>query len=140
MFPPSVNDSPGRELGLVLVGFAALALLLACIGIYGVIAYSVSQRTQEIGVRMALGASRSHVTSLFLFRAGRWAAIGTIAGLGLSALLANLLRAQLYGVQPGEVSIYLTATLLLLVPALAASYWPARRAARVEPVQALRAD
>ncbi len=125
---------------LLLVGFAALALILACIGIYGVIAYSVTQRTHEIGVRIALGASRQQVTSLFLLRAGKWAAIGAGLGLGLSLALANVLRAQLFGVEPNSPMIYLSATLLLLVPVLFASYWPARRAARVEPVQALRSE
>jgi putative ABC transport system permease protein len=125
---------------LLLVGFAALALILACIGIYGVIAYSVTQRTQEIGVRMALGASRQQVTSMFLLRAGKWAAAGGVCGLGLSVALANVLRAQLYGVQPGNATFYLFATLVLVVPVLFASYWPARRAARVEPVQALRSE
>lgn len=124
----------------LLIGFAALALILACIGIYGVIAYSVTQRTQEIGVRMALGASRQQVTSLFLLRAGKWAAIGAGLGICLSLALANVLRAQLFGVQPNSPLIYLSATLVLLVPVLFASYWPARRAARIEPVQALRAE
>jgi putative ABC transport system permease protein len=125
---------------LLLAGFATVALILACIGIYGVIAYSVTQRTQEIGVRMALGASRQQVTVLFLLRAGKWAAVGGACGLGLSVALGNVLRAQLYGVQPGSATIYLFATMVLLVPVLFASYWPARRAARVEPVQALRSE
>jgi macrolide transport system ATP-binding/permease protein len=89
---------------------------------------------------MALGASRQQVTSMFLLRAGKWAAAGGVCGLGLSVALANVLRAQLYGVQPGNATIYLFATLALLVPVLFASYWPARRAARVEPVQALRSE
>jgi ABC-type antimicrobial peptide transport system permease subunit len=125
---------------LLLMAFATLALILACIGIYGVIAYSVSQRTQEIGVRMALGASPQQVTSLFLVRAGKWAAAGAVVGLGLSVVLANVLRAQLYGVRPTSAFIYVCATLVLLVPVLVASYWPARKAARIEPVEALRAD
>ncbi|HWZ11833.1 MAG TPA: FtsX-like permease family protein [Acidobacteriaceae bacterium] len=89
---------------------------------------------------LAPGASRRQVTSLFLLLAGKWAAVGGVCGLGLSVALGNVLRAQLYGVQPGSATIYLFATMVLLVPVLFASYWPARRAARVEPVQALRSE
>jgi ABC-type antimicrobial peptide transport system permease subunit len=109
--------------------------------------YAIRQLRKSPGftiavLTLALGASRRQVTVLFLLRAGKWAAVGGACGLGLSVALAYVLRAQLYGVQPGSATIYLFATLILLVPVLFASYWPARRAARVEPVQvqALRSE
>ena len=108
--------------------------------------YAIRQLRKSSGfmttavLTLAPGASRRQVTALFPLRAGTWAAVGGVCGLGLSVALANVLRAQLYGVQPGNATIYLFATLVLLVPVLFASYWPARRAARVEPVQALRSE
>ena len=128
---PRVNTS-------LLVAFALLATLLAAVGIYGVIAYSVTRRTQEIGVRMALGASRSHIARLFLARVTRWAAAGAVAGLALAWGGARLLTTELYGVGATDASIYLGTLLMLALPVLAASWWPARRAAMTEPSQALR--
>lgn len=124
----------------LLISFAAIATLLACIGIYGVIAYAVAQRTQEIGIRMALGSTREQVTALFVGRAVKWAALGAAAGLALAAGVGQMLRSQLYGVQPDDARIYVAAAMMIMLPVLAASYWPARRAAQVEPVDALRSE
>jgi putative ABC transport system permease protein len=124
----------------VLVSFAAVALTLACVGIYGVVAYSVAQRRQEIGVRMALGASRKEISLLFLRRTIAAASIGLTGGLIASLLLTHLLRSQLYGVRPDDISTYAIAMALLLAPVMAASLRPAMRAASINPVDALRAE
>jgi putative ABC transport system permease protein len=124
----------------LLVAFAGIALLLACVGIYGVVAYSVAQRRQEIGVRMALGASRSQISLLFLRRTFAPALIGLTAGTGLTLLVTRLLRNQLYGVEPNDPMTFLIAVLLLLMPVLAASLRPALKAASVDPVEALRTE
>jgi predicted permease len=124
----------------LLVGFAAIALALACVGIYGVVAYSVAQRRQEIGVRMALGATRRQISMLFLRRTVTAALLG-LAGGGVATLLATrLLRSQLYGVEPNNPMTFLIAILLLLTPVLVASLRPALQAASVDPVEALRAE
>jgi len=139
-----INDSPAaflnRSSAWLVGGFAATALLLGAIGLYGVIAYSVSQRTREIGVRMALGAQRGAVYRLILGQAGFVAAIGIVVGLGCSIPAATLLRGLLFGVQSWDVPTLIAVATLLGVCALLASYLPARRAASVNPVDALRAD
>src|SRR5215472_15895509 len=119
---------------------AASALLLGAIGLYGVIAYSVSQRTREIGVRMALGAQRGAVYRLILGQAGLVAAVGIMVGLGCSIPAAALLRGLLFGVQSWDVPTLFGVAVLLGICALLASYLPARRAASVNPVEALRAE
>jgi putative ABC transport system permease protein len=116
------------------------ALLLAVIGLYGVIAYAVSQRTREIGIRLALGAPRPDVTGLFLRYGLRLTFYGTLCGLPASFLLTGLLRPLLFDVRPADPIAYVTATGALLVAALLASYLPARRASRVDPVESLRAN
>jgi predicted permease len=124
----------------LLVGFAVIALALACVGIYGVIAYSVAQRRQEIGVRMALGATRSQIASLFLGRSATAAAIGLASGTLAALMLVRLLRSQLYGTSPYDPLTFVAAIVLLLVPVLLASLRPALKAASVNPVEALRAE
>jgi predicted permease len=121
-------------------GFAALALLLSVVGLYGVIAYSVSQRTREIGVRLALGAPRGAVYRLVLKEAGGLIAIGIAAGLGCSIGAATLIRNLLFGVQSWDVPTLIAVAITLALAALVASYIPARRAASVNPVEALRAE
>jgi len=125
---------------MLLTGFAALALLLAAIGIYGVMSYVVGQRTQEIGIRMALGAQRAHVLRLILSRGVKMALLG--AGIGLLAALAlsRLIRELLYGISPADPLTFAAVALLLLFIALLACYLPARRAASVDPTLALRCE
>ena len=121
-------------------GFAALALLLSVIGLYGVIAYSVSQRTREIGVRMALGAQRSTVYRLILREAGWLTAIGVILGLACAVTATSFMRSLLFGVRSWDITTLTTVAAVLATAALTASYIPARRAASVNPVEALRAE
>jgi putative ABC transport system permease protein len=128
-----------RERPMTLLGiFAGLALVLACIGVYGVLAYSVAQRTREIGVRMALGARPLDVTRMILGRGLRLSAIGLIAGAALAGVLGVLLRTLLFGVTPAAPLVYAGTAASLLIVALAACVIPAQRAARVDPVVALR--
>jgi predicted permease len=129
-----------RSAAWLVGGFAALALLLGVVGLYGVIAYSVSQRTREIGVRMALGAERGSVYKLILREAGSLTATGIIAGLVCSVAAATLMRKLLFGVRAWDVSTLVGVAVVLGVCALLASYLPARRAASVNPVEALRAE
>ncbi|HEX3663503.1 MAG TPA: ABC transporter permease [Acidobacteriaceae bacterium] len=121
-------------------GFAAMALLLCVVGLYGVVAYSVSQRTREIGIRMALGAERAAVHRLILKEAGWLTGIGIVAGLGCAVSAALLMKSLLFGVAAWDASTLAAVALILGGSALAASYLPARRAARVNPVEALRAE
>ena len=121
-------------------GFAGLALVLGVVGLYGVIAYSVSQRTREIGVRMALGAQQSSVYRMILKEAGWLTGFGIVAGLMCSIAVATLMRKVLFGIHTWDVSTLAAVALLLGTSALLASYFPARRAASVNPVEALRAE
>jgi predicted permease len=121
-------------------GFAALALLLGVIGLYGVIAYSVGQRTREIGVRIALGAQRLSVYQLVLGEAGWLIGIGTASGLVCSVAAATLMQGLLFGVRSWDVPTLSIVALVLATSALVASYLPARRAASVDPVDALRTE
>ncbi|MGA8531774.1 MAG: ABC transporter permease [Acidobacteriaceae bacterium] len=121
-------------------GFAAMALLLCVVGLYGVVAYSVSQRTREIGIRMALGAERGAVHGLILKEAGRLAGLGIVVGLGCAVAAAALMKSLLFGVAAWDVPTLAAVTGVLGVSAMVASYLPARRAARVNPVEALRSE
>jgi ABC-type antimicrobial peptide transport system permease subunit len=129
-----------RSTAWLVGGFAALALVLGVVGLYGVIAYSVSQRTREIGVRMALGAQRSSVYSLVMGEAGRLIVVGIVLGLGSAIGAAWLMRKLLYGVQAWDASTLCAVAVVLASSALLASYFPARRAASVNPTEALRAE
>jgi ABC-type antimicrobial peptide transport system permease subunit len=117
-----------------------MALLLGVVGLYGVIAYSVDQRTREIGVRMALGAQRSAVSGMVLREALRLVVIGIGAGVLGSLATAGLLRPLLFGVGPWDATTLGGVAVLLGAAAMLASYLPARRAASVNPVEALRAE
>jgi predicted permease len=139
-----IDDSPSvyilRSSVWLVGGFAVLALLLGVVGIYGVIAYSVSQRTREIGVRMALGAEPGSVYRLIMREAAWLAAVGIGAGLACSVAALRLIRGLLFGVEPWDVPTLAAVAALLAVAAMSASYFPARRAASVDPVEALRAE
>ncbi len=129
-----------RSAAYLMGGFAVLALVLGVVGLYGVIAYSVSQRTREIGVRMALGAQRSSVYKLVLGEAGRLIAAGVVLGLAGSVGAAMLMGKLLFGVQAWDAETLVGVAVLLAASALLASYFPARRAASVNPTDALRAE
>jgi macrolide transport system ATP-binding/permease protein len=139
-----VHDSPSASLhrssAWLVGGFAALALLLSVVGLYGVIAYSVSQRTREIGVRMALGAQRAAVYRLILGEAGWLVAAGIGAGLLCSLAATVLIRKLLFDVRAWDASILAAVSLALAAAALLATYLPARRAASVNPTEALHAE
>jgi putative ABC transport system permease protein len=120
--------------------FAVVALSLAAVGIYGLMAFSVSQRTQEMGLRIALGATQNHVIWLILKDASVLAAIGLGIGLGGSTLVGHTMRSTLYGVGAVDFSVLLLVAMILICTALLASYLPARRAASIDPMQALRTD
>jgi len=120
--------------------FAALALVLSIVGLYGVIAYSVTQRTREIGVRMALGAGRGSVYQLILKEAGWLTLTGLVIGLSCSLAAGVFMRSLLFGIRSWDVSILAAVAVVLIISALLASYIPARRAASVNPVEALRAE
>jgi predicted permease len=128
-----------RRFILVLVGlFGGLALALAAIGVYGVMSLLVSERTQEVGVRLALGAHPSQVVKMLVAQAARLALFGVAVGVGLSLVLMPLLAAQLYAVQPRDPLTLAGVPVVLVIIAVLAALVPARRAMRVDPVQALR--
>jgi predicted permease len=129
---------PARTTGLLFSVFGAVALLLAVSGLFGVIAYSVSQRTREIGVRMALGASRGSVVNMVLGQGFRLAGFGIGAGLAAALAATRLLRSLLYGVSPLDPATFIAVPLLLVAVSMLACLLPARRAARVDPMEALR--
>jgi predicted permease len=124
---------------LTLLGlFAIAAVILASIGIYGVLMHAVAQRTREIGIRLALGAGRAEVVSMVVRQAASLALAGLVIGLGLAGLASGTLRTVLFGVQPTDVATYAAVAVGLFAVALLASYLPARRASRIDPVTALR--
>ena len=122
----------------LVTGFAAVALLLSSIGIYGLLAYMVGQRSREIGIRMALGARREDVLRFFLFKGAVLGAVGAVIGLLFSTLTASMMAETIYGVRPHDSAVFLSVPAALLVVTLLASYIPARRATRLDPVIALR--
>jgi putative ABC transport system permease protein len=128
-----------RRLTVVLLGsFATVALLLAAIGLYGVIAYVVTQRTREFGIRFALGARRRDVLQLVLSQGMKLVVIGLVIGVAGAFSLTHLLTRLLYEIKPNDPLTFVGVSAVLLVVALFASWLPARRAAKVHPMEALR--
>jgi ABC-type antimicrobial peptide transport system permease subunit len=130
-----------RRFSLLLLGaFGAAALLLSIMGIYGVTAYSVAQRTQEIGIRLALGARSDGVVGLMVSRSIRTAALGLVIGLAAAVALTRVLRSQLFGVSALDPMTFVLVAVLLLGAAALSAWLPARRASGVDPATALRAE
>jgi predicted permease len=123
---------------ILLTGFAALAMILACVGIYGVVSYLVGQRTQEIGIRMALGAQPRDILVLVLGEGTRMALIGAVLGTGASLGLTRLMAKQLFGVSAHDPLTYTSVAFVLMLVAIAACFVPARRAVRMDPMRSLR--
>jgi len=136
----SIPYWPHKVGAIMLSGIGILALLLASIGIYATMSYAVSRRVREIGVRLALGAARSHVVRLVLGRTMQLTGFGVLIGLGLALLVGQALRSQLYGISPRDTITFAGVGLLLAAVALVASLVPARRAAGVDPMIALRSE
>jgi putative ABC transport system permease protein len=133
------TEASGRRFVLQLIGvFAAIALVLAAVGIYGVISYATRQRTHEIGIRMALGARKEQILWLVAGQSAKWLLMGITAGIASALALTRLLAAYLYAVRPTDPLTFGVVSLLLLAVALLAFYIPARRATKVDPIVALR--
>jgi putative ABC transport system permease protein len=142
----TMNEVMGRSTArqsfnmLLLTIFGSVALVLAAIGIYGLMAYSVEQRTQEMGIRMALGADRNTIRNLVVWHGMRLAIAGIVLGLAAALGLTHLIASILFGVKPWDPPVFIAAPLVLSVVALVAVWLPATRASRVDPVEALRAE
>ena len=121
-------------------GFGVLGLALACVGLYGLLGYSVVRRTREIGIRMALGAQRRGVQWMVVGRALRLLIVGAALGLPAAWVVSRWLQSMLFGLTPTDPSVIACAVLLLVMAGMLAAYFPARRATRVDPVTALRAE
>jgi ABC-type antimicrobial peptide transport system permease subunit len=134
----SLSIAPRRLNLLLISGFASVGLLLCLVGVYGVMSYAVNECTREIGVRLALGANPRRMLAMVLARGLRLAAIGAVAGAGGALVVSRLLRGLLYSVPPGDPTTFATVTAAVIVVALVASYVPARRAMRTDPLIALR--
>jgi ABC-type antimicrobial peptide transport system permease subunit len=136
-----VNLAAGPRFHAILLGsFAALALSLAAIGLYGVMSFLVEQRTAEIGVRMALGATPAAISRLVLGEAARWILIGAAAGVAVSLWTARFIERMLFQAAPHDPATLAAASAVLLGVALLAAWIPSRRAASLDPMQALRGD
>jgi ABC-type antimicrobial peptide transport system permease subunit len=132
------NMQVERVFASLTAGFGLLALALACVGIYGIMAYSVANRRNEIGIRLALGAQPGQVRGMIL-RESTWLAVaGIVAGVGVALLLTRLVKSMLFGIESYDPPTLAGGVLILLAVALAASWIPARRAAGVQPMEALR--
>jgi ABC-type antimicrobial peptide transport system permease subunit len=135
-----VSESVARQrFSMLLLGiFAALALVLAAVGIYGVMSYSVAQRTREFGIRMALGAQRSDVLKLAVGQGLKLVVIGIVVGLGAAFLLTRVMSSLLFGVSATDPLTFITISLVLIGVAVLASFVPALRATKIDPMDALR--
>jgi ABC-type antimicrobial peptide transport system permease subunit len=138
--PQQVKDNTflDRMISTMAASFAVVATLLAAVGLYGVLAYTVAQRTREIGVRMALGADASRVRGIVLRQVGRMLAVGGVIGLAAALGLGRAARSLLFGLQEHDPATIAGAVVVLALVALGAGYIPALRASRVQPMRALR--
>jgi predicted permease len=136
----AIDDSLAKERLLATLSglFGVLALILASVGLYGVVAYTVSFRTREIGMRMALGADRETIRFMVMRQTLGMALAGCAIGLGAALVAGRVLVSQLFGIQPGDAPAAITAVMSVVTAAAAAGYFPARRAARIDPMEALR--
>jgi putative ABC transport system permease protein len=125
---------------MLMFGFAAIALVLATVGLFGVTAYTVSQQSREIGIRMALGGNRVAIVRMVLLQASKMVGIGYLVGLAVALLASRTLEGVLYEVQPFDTAVYLSVMIALTFAAAAGVFVPARRAVTVDPVQVLRHD
>jgi ABC-type antimicrobial peptide transport system permease subunit len=136
-----VRSTARQDFNMLLLSiFGLSALLLAAIGIYGLMAYSVEQRVREIGIRMALGADRHHIRTMVVWQGMRLASVGIVLGIGAAFALTRLISSSLYGVKNWDPLVFTTVPLLLGMVALAATWIPATRASRLDPMKALRID
>lgn len=136
----AASEAPRRFNTIIISGFALAAVLLAVLGIYSIIAFSVASRVQEMAIRMALGSQRSHIVRLVAMSGLKLAAVGCVLGLAGAAAAAKIVRSFLFGVSPFDPAVMILATVAVFGLALAASALPARRAASVDPLQALRGE
>ena len=136
----SISTSRRRVNMLLMSVFGASALLLAAIGIYGLMAYSVQQRTQEIGIRMAMGAEPGTVRTMVIRQGMVLVIVGVVVGVGAAYFLANVLASVLFGVEPRDVTVFVSVPVILTLIALTAVWIPASRASRVDPLEALRVE
>jgi ABC-type antimicrobial peptide transport system permease subunit len=134
------STEPAKFDALLVLLFAALGLMLAAVGLYGLLSYLVTERINEIGIRMALGAQRFEIMRVMLLNGLRLTGVGVILGIFAGGLCAQLIRSLLFGVQALDVVVYGVATLAVLMIAGAACTYPASRAARVDPLTALRCE
>jgi hypothetical protein len=136
----SASVSSSRSIMWLFVTFAGLAVLLGVVGIYSLMSYSVSQRTREIGIRMAMGADRKHVLGMVLRRGSLLTVIGVVLGAGSALALTRLMTGLLYGVRPTDAPTFLLVSLTVIVAAMVATYVPSNRATKVDPTVALKCE
>jgi putative ABC transport system permease protein len=136
----AASTTSSRSLMWLFIGFGSAALILAAIGAYGVVSYSTAQRTYEIGVRVALGATRGNIFGLVLGQSLKLVLTGLVLGVAASLALTHLMAGFLYGVTATDPLTFIAVGLLLIAVGVVAGYFPARRAARVDPMVALRSE
>jgi ABC-type antimicrobial peptide transport system permease subunit len=137
-----IDQAISREITLARLGswLAGLALIIACVGLYGTVAFNVARRTNEIGIRMALGAPGARIVRMVMGEVLLLTLAGLIVGLGLSAIGSRYVRALLYGIEPYDPETLVLAVAMLLSCGLVAAFVPARRAARIDPIKAVRQE